>query len=92
MTTQHGPPNLFRMANDITMREIENTDFVQHAEVRITVENPDEVKKAFEVIHGLRKLALDHLGVSEENADATAVTYVKVDGDVAILEVEQVNI
>lgn len=74
------------------MKELENTDYVQHAELRIPIDNPDEVKKAFEVIHALRKRALDQLGVTEENADATAVTYVQVDGDVAVLEVEQVNV
>lgn len=74
------------------MKELENTDYVQHAELRIPIDNPDEVKKAFEVIHALRKRALDQLGVTEENADATAVTYVQVDGDVAVIEVEQVNV
>lgn len=77
---------------DITMKELENTDFVQHAELRIPIDNAIEVQKAFEVVHALRKRALAHLGVTEENADATAVTYVKVDGDVAVLEVEQVNV
>lgn len=92
LTTQHASPNLAHMANEITVREIENTDFVQHAELRIPIDNPDEVKKAFEVVHALRKRALDHLEVTEENADATALTYVKVDGDVAVIEVEQVNV
>lgn len=77
---------------DIVMRELENTDFVQHAELRIPVDNPEEVRKAFEVVHALRKRALEYLDVTEENADATAVTYVKVDGDVAVVEIEQVNV
>lgn len=80
------------MSQEITMRELNNTDFVQHAELRIPVDNPDEVRAAFVTIDRLRKRALEHLGVDEENADATAVTYVKVDGDVAVLEVEQVNV
>lgn len=81
---------------EITMKELNNTDFVQHAELRIPLEtvsgDVDEVKRAFEIVHAIRKLALEHLGVNEENADATAVTYVKVDGDVAVIEVEQVNV
>lgn len=80
------------MAKEITVREIENGDFVQHAELRIPIDNQDEVKRAFEIVHALRKQALDHLAVTEENADATAITYVKVDGDVAVIEVEQVNV
>lgn len=77
---------------DITMRELNNTDLVQHAELRIPIDNPDEVRAAFITIERLRKRALEHLGVTEENADATAVTYKEVDGDVAVIEVEQVNI
>lgn len=74
------------------MRELNNTDFVQHAELRIPVDNPDEVRAAFVTIERLRQRALEHLGVTEANADATAVTYLKVDGDVAVIEVEQVNV
>lgn len=80
------------MPKDIVVKELENTDYVQHAELRIPIDNPDEVRKAFEVIHALRKRALDHLEVDEENADATAVTYMAVDGDVAVVEIEQVNV
>lgn len=77
---------------EITVRKIEDNDIVQHAELRIPIDNAIEVKRAFDVIHELRRRALDHLGVDEENADTTAVTYVKVDGEVAVLEVEQVNV
>lgn len=80
------------MANDITVREIANTDYVQHAELRIPIENAEEVQKAFDVVHALRKRALEHLGVDEANADATAVTYMRVENGVAIVEVEQVNV
>ena len=77
---------------EITVRKIKDTDFTQHAELRIPIDNADEVKKAFEVVHALRQRALEQLGVTEANADATAVTYVKVDGDTAVVEVEQVNV
>lgn len=80
---------------EITMREISNENFVQHAELRIPVENAIEVKKAFEVIAELRKRALEHLQTPDNEADGAeddyvAVEYKKLDGDVAVVEVMMV--
>jgi hypothetical protein len=80
---------------EITVREIDNEDFVQHAEVRIPVDNPEEVRQALAVIARLRKRALDHLQVDDNDEDGAekdyvAVDYKKLDGDVAVVEVMMV--
>lgn len=77
---------------DITIRKIRDEDFVQEAELRIPIDNHDEVKKAFEVIGALRKRALEHLAVDDENADYTAIEYKAVEDGAAVLVVAQVNI
>ena len=83
------------MPRDIEMEEIRNDDFVQEAKLRIPIDNPDEVKKAFEIVNALRERALAHAvedGSGEENADYTAVDYLTVEGDVAVLTMAQVNV
>lgn len=86
---------------EITAKEIENEDFVQHAEVRIPIENAEEVRKAFETIAALRKRALDHLEVKDNPDDGAVDDYVSVDFKkvegggaqaVAILEVMMVSL
>lgn len=77
---------------DIKQEEIRNEDFVQEAKLKIPVDNPDEVKRAFAIVNDLRKRALDHLDVDEDNADYTAVDYLEVEGGVAVLTVSQVNV
>ena len=83
------------MPRDIEMEEIRNDDFVQEAKLRIPIDNPDEVKKAFEVVNALRKRALAHAvedGSGEENADYTAVDYLEVEDGMAVVTVAQVNV
>lgn len=78
--------------DEITQTEIANEDFIQHAELRIPIDNPEEVRKAFEVIAALRQRALDHLEVDDDNADCTSVEYKKVEDGMAVVEVMQVNV
>jgi hypothetical protein len=81
--------------SEITMREISNENFVQQAELRIPIDNPEEVRQAFAVIARLRKRALEHLDVKDNAEDGAAEDYVavdykKLDGDVAVVEVMMV--
>jgi hypothetical protein len=80
---------------EITVREISNENFVQHAEMRIPIDNPEEVRQAFAVIARLRKRALEHLKVEDNDEDGAekdyvAVEYKALDGDVAVVEVMMV--
>lgn len=77
---------------DIEMEEIKNDDYVQEAKLRVPIDNPDEVKRAFEIVNAVRKRALEHLDVDEDNADYTAVDFLAVEGNVAVLTVAQVNV
>jgi hypothetical protein len=77
---------------DIEMEEIRNEDFVQEAKLRIPIDNPEEVKKAFEIVNAVRKRALAHVEVDEDNADYTAVDYLTVENGVAIVTVAQVSV
>jgi hypothetical protein len=77
---------------DIEMEEIKNTDFVQEAKLRIPIDNPEEVAKAFMIVNVIRQRALAHVEVNEDNADYTAVDYLTVEGGVAVVTVAQVNV
>lgn len=79
---------------DIEQREVKNDEFTQHAELRIPIEKLGmsfkEVAAAIATIDAVRKLALDHLAIDNDNADATDVSY-KLDGETVVVNVIQVN-
>lgn len=82
---------------EITMQKIADEDFVQRAELRIPIDNPDEVKKAFEIVAAIRKRAIEHVGAVDNDEDGAEDDYVTVDfktvdGDVAVVEVAMVSL
>jgi hypothetical protein len=91
--------------HNITMREIENTDYVQEAELRIPLEKltlewrgaqtgstQERVADALIVIAKIRLVAFEFLEINDENADYTSFEYKGIEGDELVVRVAQVNV
>lgn len=88
---------------EITMREIENDEYVQHAELRIPIEKlalpakypinqRDCIVNALAFIADVKRIAFEFFEVDDDNADYTSFEYKGFDGDVLVVEVAQVNV
>lgn len=78
----------------ITVKKLEDSKKAQHAELRISLNempvSEAEYTAALKVINSVRDKALEHLGVTLEDADVTEIGFT-FDGKDAVISVLQLD-